>query len=48
MRFSINLSFQIVSLVYERFSRKPWTVILKLWIVIDKAGIMTYYPRFMV
>ena len=29
MRFSINLSFQVVSLVYERFSRKPWIVILK-------------------
>ena len=48
MRFSINLSFQVVSLVYERFSRKPWIVILKTWIVIDKPRIMTYYPRFMV
>ena len=48
MRFSINLSFQDVSLVYERFSRKPWIVILKPRIVIDKPRIMTYYPRFIV
>ena len=48
MRFSINLSFQDVSLVYERFSRIPWIVILKPRIVIDKPRIMTYYPRFMV
>ena len=41
MRFSINQSFQVVSLVYERFSGKPR-------IVIDKPRIMTYYPRFMV
>ena len=47
MRFSINLSFQVVSLVYERFTRKPWIVILNPWIVIDKPRIMTYYPRFM-
>ena len=33
MGFSINLSFQDVSLVYERFSRKPWIVILKPRIV---------------
>ena len=47
MRFSINLSFQVVSMVNERFSRKPWIVILKPWIVIDKPRIMIYYPMFM-
>ena len=45
MRFSTNISFHVVSLVYERFPRKPWIVILKPWIVIDKPRIYSISPN---